>query len=164
MLLHLKSALSLWLWGNLFNCFLIAFKTHASFWLFFMKIQFQGLKAEKRLAFFSLADSRWVPSSHLLMILAKLLPNCQPLGPPYPKQRRPRAESTSQTATHLDKLETALPGCFSFFQGTRDNSPVLSWQCSHTLAGQTTAVDPIVNSTGAKRGVCRWFVLVKNYF
>ena len=105
--------------------------------------------------------SPFLSSSHdPCQIVAKL----STPGPLYPTQRRPLAESTSQTATHLGKLGTALPGCFSFFQGTQDNSPDLSRPCSHTLAGQTTAVDPIVNSTGAKRGVCRWWVLVNNYF
>ena len=31
------------------------------------------------------------------------------------------AGSTSQTVTHLDKLETVLPGCFLCFQGDSDH-------------------------------------------
>ena len=126
----------------------------------FMKKTIPGFESRKEIGLF-LFGGQQVSPSLLLMILAKLLPNFQPPGPLYPTQRRPLAESTSQTATHLDKLETALQGCFSFFQGKRDNSPDLSRPCSHTLAGQTTAVDPIVNSTGANKGVCRWFVLAK---
>ena len=119
------------------------------FGYFLWREQFQGLKAEKRLAFFSLADSRWVPSSHLLMILAKL--------------STPRASLSNSKKTARGIYFT---NCYTLGQ-TRDSPAGMflvfsrykrqfSRPCSHTLAGQTTAVDPIVNSTGAKRGVCRW--------
>ena len=79
-----------------------------------------GFESRKEIGLL-LFGGQQVSSFPLLMILPKLS-NCQPPGPLYPTQRRPLAESTSQTATHLDKLGTALQGCFLFFQGTRQFS------------------------------------------
>ena len=97
----------------------------------FMKKTIPGFESRKEIGLF-LFGGQQVSPSLLLMILAKLLPNCQPPGPLYPTQRRPLAESTSQTATHLDKLGTALQGCFSFFQGTRQFSWLVKAMLTHT--------------------------------
>ena len=118
------------------------------FGYFLWREQFQGLKAEKRLAFFSLADSRWAPHNPS-QILAKL--------------STPRASLSNSKKTARGIYFT---NCYTLGQ-TRDSpagmflvfsrySRQFSRPCSHTSAGQTTAVDPIVNSTGAKKGVCRW--------
>ena len=97
----------------------------------FMKKTIPGFESRKEIGLFLFGGQQASPF-HLLMILAKLLPICQPPGPLYPTQRRPLAESTSQTATHLDKLGTALQGCFSFFQGTRQFSWLVKAMLTHT--------------------------------